>query len=165
MFSGPPLPLPPDLPLRELLAYAASHGTLGAWMRGCRNGLRLYDAGESRCRVLISPDLGLLLGRCSHIALREGTELVVLEAERLIQWRTLQIVTATPFLPGLERLSTMFPGAHLDPSGFQVPIPASSPEEVLGECLTHGIPVSGTRILYAMHSEDRGIPKRIANSQ
>jgi hypothetical protein len=148
MFSGPPLPLSPDLPLRELLAYAASSGTLGAWMRGCRHGFSLYDAEASHCRVLISPDLGLLLGRCSHIALREGMEPVVLEAERLIQWRTLQIVAGAPYLPCRERLKEIFPGAFVSAVGFQVPIQACPPEEVLAHCLTHGIRVAGTRIIY-----------------
>jgi hypothetical protein len=119
-------------------------------MRSCRHAAHLHDTGGSRLQILISPDLGFLLGRCSHVALREGDELVILEAERLIEWRTLQVVTGTPFLPGLKRLHAMFPGAHLDPNGFQVPISAQSPEEVLAECLTHGIPVSGSRIVYCM---------------
>jgi hypothetical protein len=61
----------------------------------------------------------------------------------------LQVVTGTPYLPGLERLSDMFRTAHLDPTGFQIPIPTRTPEEVLGECLAYGIPVAGTRIVYA----------------
>lgn len=120
-------------------------------MRGCRHAFSLYDARAPRGRVLFSADLGFLLRRCSHVALREGMEPVVLKVERLIQWRTLQVVTATPFLPGLERLRTMFPGAHLDAGGFEVPIASSSPEDVLAECLTHGIPVSGSRIVYRAH--------------
>lgn len=119
-------------------------------MRGCRHAVGLYGVGASQCRVLVSPDLGFLLGRCNRLALREGDQPVILEAELLIQWRALQVVTATPFLPGLTRLSAIFPGAHLDPSGFQVPIPTQSPEEVLAECLTHGIPVAGSRIVYTV---------------
>jgi hypothetical protein len=150
MFSGPPLPLPEDLPLSLLLAHVSPSGTLGAWTRGCRYAVHVYDTRASRCRVLISADLGFLLGRCSQVALREGEELVVLEAERVIEWRTLQIVTGTPFLPGLERLNAMFPRAYLDSSGFRVPISSRSAEEVFAECLMHGIPVSGSRIVYCL---------------
>src|SRR4051812_44414262 len=119
MFSGPPLPLPPHLPLSRLLAHAPSSGALGAWTRGCRYAFQVYDTGTSDCRILVSADLGLLIGRCSHVAVREGEELVVLEAEQLIEWRTLQVVTGTPFLPEPERLNAMFPRAHLDPNGFR----------------------------------------------
>jgi hypothetical protein len=150
MFSGPPLPLPQDLPLSLLLAHVPPSGTLGAWTRGCRHAVHVYDTRASRCRVLISADLGFLLGRCSHVAVREGEEVVVLEAERVIEWRTLQIVTGTPFLPGLECLNAMFPRAHLDPNGFRVPVASESPEDVLAECLTHGIPVCSSRIVYSV---------------
>lgn len=150
MFSGPPLPLPPDLPLSLLLAYASGSGRLGAWMRSCRRAAYVQDTAASHGRLLISPDLGFLLRRCSHVAVREGEEPIVLEAERLIQWRTLQVVTGTPFLPEHERLHAMFPRARLRPDGFQVPISTQSPEDVLAECLTHGIPVSSTAIVYCM---------------
>jgi hypothetical protein len=119
-------------------------------MHGCRHAVRLYALRASQCHVLVSPDLGFLLGRCSRLALREGDQPVILEAELLIQWRTLQVVTATPFLPGLNRLSCIFPGVHLDSAGFQVPLLSQSPEEVLVECLTHGIPVAGSRIVYTV---------------
>jgi hypothetical protein len=103
---------------------------------------------SSKGRLLVSPDLGLLLGRCSRVALREGTEPVVLAVDRLIQWRALQVVTATPFLPGPERLSAILRGAHLDPTGFRIPLGTCSPEEVLAECVAHGIEVAGSRIIY-----------------
>ena len=98
----------------------------------------------------MSADLGLLLGRCSRVALREGKEAVVLEASQLIQWRALQVVTATPYLPKIERLKDLFPGADLNPAGFQVPIQGRPPEEVLADCLRHAIPVSGSRIVYSV---------------
>jgi hypothetical protein len=78
---------------------------------------------------------------------------VVLQAELLIQWRVLQVVTGTPYLPGLERLSDIFRTAHLGPTGFQIPIPTRTPEEVLRECLAYGIPVAGSRIVYARAEE------------
>jgi hypothetical protein len=151
MFSGPPLPLPSDLPLRYLWPHAPMSGSLGAWMRGSPRRFRLSNTSNP-CRgsIVVCADLGFLLRQCSRIALREQTQLVVLETDLLIQWRTLQVVTATPFLPGLKRLSVIFPGAHLDPNGFQVAIPTHSPEQVLAECLTHGIPVAGSRIVYAV---------------
>src|SRR5438094_780627 len=136
MFSGPPLPLRPDVPLSRLFSRVCSSGALGAWVRCARNEVRIWGTGQSAgCRVLVSADLGFLLGRCSHVALREGTAAIVLEAEVVIQWRTLQVVTATPYLSGLERLSAQFPGLHADGAGLLVPLPTGSPEEVLAECL------------------------------
>ena len=149
MFPGPPLPLSPDLPLSALLACVRPPGPLGAWLRDCRHRLRVYDTGGVNPGLLVSPDLGFLLGRCSHIALRQGREPVVLEADVVIEWRTLQVVTATPYLPGVERLSARFPGLRPDPSGLLVPIRTRSPEEVLAECLAEGMQVAGSRIVYA----------------
>jgi hypothetical protein len=151
MFSGPPLPLQPDLPLNRLFSRVCSPGGLGAWVRCARNGVRIWGTGKSaRCWVLVSPDLGFLLGRCSHIALREGTAAVVLEAESVIQWRTLQVATATPYLTGLQRLSAQFPGLHADGADLLVPLPTGSPEEVLAECLASGVQVTGSRIVYCL---------------
>jgi hypothetical protein len=147
VFSGPPLPLSSDLPLQWLLRQVRPRAVLGAWVRQSTNKLQIHCRTASR--ILVSADLGLLLRRCSRVAIREGTQPVVLQAELLIQWRVLQVVTATPYLPGLERLSDIFRTAHLDPTGFQIPIPTRTPEEVLGECLAYGIPVAGTRIVYA----------------
>jgi hypothetical protein len=72
----------------------------------------------------------------------------VLDAEVVIRWRVLQVVTATPHLPCLERLNEMFPGAHLNSTGFEVAISSRSPEHFLAECLSHGIPVRESRIIY-----------------
>jgi len=74
----------------------------------------------------------------------------VLEAEAVIQWRTLQVATATPYLSGLQRLSAQFPGLHADRTGFLVPLPTGSPEEVLAECLASGVHVLGSRIVYCL---------------
>ena len=149
MLSGPPLPLPHDIPVHQLLAYARQPGTLGAWVRGSVRTLHLYESasGDSH-RLLIGPDLGLLLSRCDRVVLRTGTHPVVLDAEAIIRWRVLQVVTATPHLPPLERLNEIFPEARLDSSGFQVAISSRTPEDVLAECLTHGIPVRESRIFY-----------------
>src|SRR3954451_14713915 len=111
MSSGPPLQLPPDLPLHSLFPFAAPPGLLGAWVRESRCAVHLYeaDAGVTG-RVLVSHDLGYLLGRCSRIALREGENLVVLPADSVIQWRALEVVTTSPYLRGIERLRALFPG-------------------------------------------------------
>jgi hypothetical protein len=149
MLSGPPLPLPHDIPVHQLLAYARLPGTLGAWVRGSVRTLHLYESasGDSH-RLLIGPDLGHLLSRCNRVALRMGTRPVVLDAEAIIRWRVLQVVTATPHLPPLERLNEIFPEARLDSSGFHVAISSGTPEHVLAECLTLGIPVRESRIIY-----------------
>ena len=153
MLSGPPLPLPHDIPIHQLLAYARQPGILGAWVRGSVRTLHLYESASGAShRLLIGPDLGHLLGRCDRVALRQGTRPVVLDAEAVIRWRVLQVVTATPHLPSLERLHEIFPGAQLDGSGFQVAISSGTPEHVLAECLTQGIPVRESRIIYAARS-------------
>jgi hypothetical protein len=75
---------------------------------------------------------------------------VILDVAVVIQWRALQVVTATPYLSGLERLTAQFPGLHPNPIGLLVPIPTRSPEEVLAECLAQGIQVDGSRIIYCV---------------
>lgn len=149
MFHGPPLPLSADVPLTELLAHARPPALLGAWVRDCRHQLRIYDAGCANRRVLVSPDLGFLLGRCSYVAVREGDRPVVLEGETVIHWRALQVATATPYLPGLARLQALFPGLHAFGGGFLVPVRRGSPEEVLALCLEEGVQVTGSRIVYS----------------
>jgi hypothetical protein len=149
MLSGPPLPLPHDIPLYQLLAYARQPGILGAWVRGSVRTLHLYEcaSGDSH-RLLIGPDLGHLLSRCDRVVLREGTHPVVLDTDAVIRWRVLQVVTATPHLPAVERLNDLFPGARLNSSGFQVAISSQTAEHVLAECLAHGIPIRESRIIY-----------------
>lgn len=150
MFLGPPLPLSPDLPLIELLACARLPGPLGAWVRPCVRTLRVYQLPPlARRWILASPDLGFLLTRCNHIAIRDGERLVVLEAERVIHWRALQVATATPYLPGLARLQMLFPELHATASGFVVPVRKESAEEVLALCVEEGMLVTGSRIVYA----------------
>ncbi len=148
MFSGPPLPLPPNHPLTLLLDQVRPGETLGAWTRKSTHRLQIHCAQGGR--ILVSADLGFLLRRCGRVALREGKEPVVLDADRLIQWRALQVVTATPYLPDVERLNDIFPGANLNPTGFRVPLPDRPPEEVLADCLTHAIPVSRSQIVYSV---------------
>ncbi len=153
MFLGPPLPLSPDLPLSELLANAHPPGPLGVWVRPCGSALRVYQLSSPGRSILASSDLGFLLTRCNHVALREGEELAVLQAERVIQWRALQVATATPCLPGLARLQALFPGLVATASGLLVPVKKDSPEEVLALCIEEGLRVSGSRIVYSANSQ------------
>lgn len=150
MFSGPPLPLPPDTPLSHLFAYFRPPGPLGVWVRGSTRWLHTHGMAEgcSGC-LLLSGDLGLLLRHCRHIVLREKAELVRLEAHVIIQWRALQVVMATPYLPGLARLRARLPGLQLNDEGLRVPLGTGSPEEVLAECLAEGVQVTGSHLSYS----------------
>lgn len=153
MFSGPPLPLPHGFPMRQLLTLIQAREDVGVWLRGCGRELRLRTNAAGRySSVLISGDLGLLLRCCSQVAVREGSHPVVLGAEVLIGWRALQVVTGMPYLPRLERLKEIFPGARLNPAGFHVPIERRPPEDVLADCLTRAIRVLGSRIVYCAPS-------------
>jgi hypothetical protein len=149
MFSGPLLPLPPDFPLHRLVTLIHSKRPVGIWLRDSGHQRRLSITASGRCiSVLISQDLGELLRSCSQILVREASDPRLLQADALIRWRALQVVTATPYLLCPERLKEIFPGAHLDADGFHVPIGCHAPEEVLADCLTHDIPVVGSRIMY-----------------
>jgi hypothetical protein len=149
MLSGPPLPLPHSILLHQLLTYARPPGTLGAWVRGSTQLIHLYETGSAgSCRILVDADLGRLLRRCERIVLRHGVQPVVLDAAVIIHWRALQVVTSTPHLPSQELLDAIVPGARLESSGFHVPIGTQPPECVLEACLTHGIRVVESRVVY-----------------
>jgi hypothetical protein len=147
MLTGPPLPLPARYPLSQLLDQVRPQETLGAWMRQASRTLEIHCCLGGR--IWVSADLGFLLRQCSRVALRKEQEPLLLEAAELIRWRALQVVTATPYLPEVQRLSDIFPGADPTPTGFQVLLQSRGPEEVLADCLTHAIPVSGSRIVYS----------------
>ena len=98
--------------------------------------------------MLASADLGFLLARCTEVAVREGERTIVLASETVIHWRALQVATATPYLPGLDRLETLLPGLRTTPYGFLVPVEKSSAEEVLALCLEEGVLVNGSRVVY-----------------
>ena len=151
MFSGPPLPLPPNIPLCHLFALAQAPGTLGAWVRTSARSLNIYEIAGRGCRVLVGPDLGFLLAHCNRVVLREGNQPVVLQADLLIQWRALQVATATPFLPGLERLRGVFPDLQATMGMVMVPLATRTPEEVLARCLAERLPVKGSCLLYTPH--------------
>ena len=98
--------------------------------------------------VLASTDLGFLLRRCAEVAFREGNRTIVLASETVIEWRALQVATATPYLPGLNRLEALFPGLRTSHSGFLVPVANKSAEEVLALFREEGMRVNGSRIVY-----------------
>ena len=148
MFVGAPLPLSPDVTLATLLSWAGS-SSLGAWVRAAGSRLRLYRARTGEGPVLASSDLGLLLGCCARVAVRQGELTRVLSSEALIHWRVLQIVTATPYLPGYDRLRRTFPTMEATPTGLLVGLNEATPEEVLAHCVSAGIRVAGSVISYA----------------
>src|SRR3954469_6178509 len=152
MFSGPPLPLPSEFPLLQLITLVNHRPQVGAWVRGAGVAHRLVIVAKGRCApVVIGEDLGRLLRCCTHVVLRAATGPVAMAAEELIRWRALQVVIATPHLPGPDLLDHIFPGAQLEPMGFSVPTAALSPEEVLSECVRQGIPVTESRVVYRQH--------------
>ncbi len=149
MFHGPPLPLSSDVTLRDLLGYAGPSSQLGAWIRGGVRRMHIHEVPTRLRRpVLASTDLGFLLKRCAEVAVREGNRTMVLASETVIEWRALQVATATPYLPGLNRLEALFPGLRTTHSGFLVPVARKSAEEVLALCLERGMRVNGSRIVY-----------------
>jgi hypothetical protein len=139
------------MPLCHVLALDQAPETLGAWVRTSARSFHICEiAGHAR-RVLVSPDLGFLLAHCNRVAVREGEQPVVLETEVLIQWRALQVATATPYLPGLERLRGVFPDLQVTMGGVVVPLARRTPEEVLARCVAERLPVKGSCLLYSPH--------------
>jgi hypothetical protein len=148
MFFGPLRPLSPEIRLSDLLRDISPVRGLGAWVSGCSSGQRIYLAQGRPVSLLLSPDLGFLLHQCSRIVVRQSGRPSTLKAESIIQWRALQVATATPWLPGYQRLAEQYPGLHLRPNGVVVPLRARSPEEVLAECLASGLQISSSRVIY-----------------
>ena len=145
MLPGAPCQLLPSVSLLAVLAHARPGELLGVWLRGCPRPLRLRAA---RCALLASADLGLLLRRCGRVAVREGGRIAALDAQRLIGWRTLQIVVGTPFLPGLEDLRVLFPDLRVTSGRIAVPLGLGSAEEALALCAAERLPVLASWIDY-----------------
>ena len=159
MFAGAPLPLSPDVPLSHLFALTSRADPLGAWVTACRHRLRIYRLTQpTGCQVLASSDLGFLLGRCGRVAVRQGRQVKVLPSEAVIQWRALQVATATPYLPAVERMQTLFPRLHMTSSGFRVPLWTESAEEVLARCVSEGLRVTGSTVVYCAASDEDILP-------
>jgi hypothetical protein len=159
MFAGAPLPLSPDVPLSHLFALTCGAHPLGAWIRACRHRLRIYRLTKpAGYQVLASPDLGFLLRRCGRVAVRQGRQVKVLPSEALIHWRALQVATATPYLPPPERMEALFPRLQITRSGFRVPLRTASAEEVLARCVSEGLRVTGSRVVYCAASDEDILP-------
>jgi hypothetical protein len=159
MFAGAPLPLSPDVRLSHLLALTRPGDPLGAWVSTCRHRLRIYRVEQPTFRqVLACADLGFLLGRCARVAVREGRHVRVLASQSVIHWRALQVATAIPYLPGVERMRALFPRLYATPGGFRVPLHTESAEEVLARCVSEGLRVTGSVIVYCAATDDSILP-------
>jgi hypothetical protein len=150
MLSGPPLPLRPDFPLARLAPLLPAGSRVGAWVQapGSPLELRIRSRPGRGLPVLLASDLGYLLRRRGLVVVRVGEGAELLAAEELIRCRALQVVTGTPYLPSPDQLKSLFPEVTLQPSGFSVLLCERQPEEVLGLCLSHDIPVLESRISY-----------------
>jgi hypothetical protein len=137
--------LPSSFPLRRALAYAHPGEPLGAWVRMGRWPLHLRAGG---CALLASADLGFLLRRTAQVLVRSGERPAVLPAERLIAWRTLQIVVGTPYLPELRKLLALYPGLRVDHGRIALPLGLGGGEAALAVCAQAGMPVSASWIEY-----------------
>jgi hypothetical protein len=155
MFRGAPLPLSPDVRLSHLLSLTSLADPLGAWVSASRR-FRIYHLEQPTLgQVLASSDLGFLLGRCARVAVREGRHVTVLSSPALVPWRALQVETATPHLPGVERMRALFPRLYPTGGGFMIPLLTESAEAVLARCVSEGLRVTGSRIVYG--ASDRGV--------
>jgi hypothetical protein len=98
--------------------------------------------------LLASADLGYLLRRCGRVVVRDGARSIALGAERLIAWRTLQIVVGAPYLPGLEELRALYPRLRVAEGRIALPIGLGGAESALGACAAARLPVAATWIEY-----------------
>ena len=147
-----PLPLGPEYPLAQLIGLldpGKAQAPLGVWVDFDAMILLFVTAGGRSCQMLLSGDLGLLLRRCDHVAVRQESQVRVLAAEKLLRGRTLEVITPTGCSPSQERIQQIFPQAVMERTGFRVPVDSVPPETVLAECLTHDVPVAESRITYA----------------
>jgi len=81
-------------------------------------------------------------------AVREGRRIAALDAQRLIGWRTLQVVVGAPFLPRLEDLRVLFPDLRVTSGRIAVPLGLGSAEEALALCAAERLPVLASWIDY-----------------
>ena len=145
MLPGAPSRLDASFPLRRALACAHPGDLLGAWVRVGRRPLRLRAGG---CVLLAATDLGWLLRRGGRVLVRHGGRAVVLEAERLIAWRTLQIVVGAPYLPQVHELQRLYPELRADGQRLALPLGLDGAEPALGACAAARVPVAASWIDY-----------------
>ena len=132
MLPGAPSRLHPSYPLRRALGLTHPGDPLGAWVRMARWPLHL----------------GYLLRRCARVLVRHGGSALVLDADRLIAWRTLQIVVGAPYLPQANALRAMYPGLRITPGRIALPIGLDGAEPALAACAAARVPVAATWIEY-----------------
>lgn len=145
MLPGAPSRLPTSFPLRRALGLSHPGDPLGAWVRMGRWPLHLRAGGRA---LLASADLGYLLRRCAGVLVRDGEAAIVLEADQLIAWRTLQIVVGAPFLPEVQALRAMYPGLRVTRGRIALPIGLDGAEPALAACAAARLPVAATWIAY-----------------
>jgi hypothetical protein len=145
MLPGAPSRLPTSYPLRRALGLAHPGEPLGAWVRMGRWPLHLRAGGRA---LLASADLGYLLRRCARVLVRDGERPIVLDAERLIAWRTLQIVVGTPYLPQVHELRAIYPGLRVVDGRLALPLGLDGAEPALAACAAARLPVAATWIEY-----------------
>lgn len=148
MFPGSPAPLRHSCPLQCVTALARPGELLGVWLRN-RAGLVRLRITRGPGALLASGDLGALLRRCHRVAVRDGPTVVAIPSERLIEWRVLEIVLGTPYLPPPEQLRALFPALRVCEGTLALPIGLGSAEEALGLCAAARVPVVASRIRYA----------------
>jgi hypothetical protein len=149
MLPGAPSRLPSTFPLRRALSLAHPGELLGVWVRTGRWPLRLRAGGRA---LLVGADLGALLYQCGRIALRGGGRALVLPADRLIAWRTLQIVTGAPWLPRVQELRAIYPGLRVARGRLALPIGLDGAEPALAACAAARVPVRATWIEYVANT-------------
>jgi hypothetical protein len=149
MFPGSPARLRPGTALHAILPLAVPGTTLGVWVRGCGRPAAVRCRGPAGLRfLLIADDLGYLLCRCGHVAVRDGERVAPVPAGVLLRWRVLEIVLAAPYLPAPDQLRVLFPAARVREGVLALPIGLGSAEEVLALCAAARVPVAATRIAY-----------------
>lgn len=80
--------------------------------------------------------------------MRDRHRVVAVEADYLIAWRTLRIVTGAPYLPGLEHLRLLLPELEVRGARLAVPIGLGPPEEALAACMAARVPVFASWVEY-----------------
>ena len=80
---------------------------------------------------------------------RDGESAIVLEADQLIAWRTLQIVVGAPYLPEVQALRCHVSRPPRRPRGASaLPIGLDGAEPALAACAAARLPVTATWIEY-----------------
>ena len=69
-------------------------------------------------------------------------------ADDLIRMRVLRIVAGLPYLPTLEMVRALFPGALDGADSIAVPLRHRTAEEVLAACARARIPIARSRVIY-----------------